>query len=230
MLTYPRTGSNYLSAALNHTGKFKPTFQEWFNPEVQARERPDAHLTTTWWPWLNLKEETVYHTKVEPLLENLPRYLKVHNFDYDLYFKIEHREEIIKRLPGIKFIRLRRRSRIECTVSYYLAMQTQIFECLEPDKHAAISVPVDKEKLNTYFQWIYWWDKYWDDFVDGIDHLEVYYEDMVADIEVLRQIYTYVGLKPALLEKALSIIGEKKLKHPQTQELTEMLERELCRL
>lgn len=232
IITYPRTGSNYLCAALNHTGEFDPPFQEWLNPKVEARNRPDTHLSTSWWPWLNLKEEVVYRSQIEPLLANLPKYLKIHGFDYEIFFNIEHRQEIEKRLPGIKFIRLRRRNQIACAVSYYLATHTQVFECLEAEreKHASIPVPINKDELKKNREWVYWWDKYWDEFVEGADHLEVFYEDLVTGTETVSKVHAYLGIKPFWAERVLPIIGEKKLKHPQTQELIAILESEQCQL
>jgi len=225
MLTYPRVGSNYLCAALNHTGQFKPPFQEWINPRVSARNEPDCHLTTTWEPWLKIKEEFAYHEDVGLLLDNLPRHLKVHNFDYSLYFNLEHVDEIQKKLPDIKFIRLRRRDQIACAVSYYLATNTGVFESLDHHvmKHSSISVPIDKDELLKCRQWVYWWDKYWEDFVNGTDHIEIFYEDLVSDIEVIQKAHSYLGISVSWAKRVMPIIGERKLKHPQTNELISIL-------
>ncbi|MHA2427497.1 MAG: hypothetical protein ACXADB_05700 [Candidatus Hermodarchaeia archaeon] len=179
---------------------------------------------------MNLKEEVVYRSQIEPLLANLPRYLKIHGFDYEIFFNIEHQQEIEKRLPGIKFIRLRRRNQIACAVSYYLATHTQVFECLEKEreKHASIPVPVNIDELKKHREWVYWWDVYWEEFVKGADCLEIFYEDLVSDIEIIRKVHAYLGIEPFWAEQVLPVIGEKKLKHPQTQELIEILERETC--
>lgn len=101
ILSNPRTGSNYLAEGLSSTGLFNPPIREWLNPQVHSRD----HLHCKWQPWLQIRaDEVLYRKNVEPLLKALPRNLKIHSFDYHLYFDWSHKHAIIDRLKNIRFI------------------------------------------------------------------------------------------------------------------------------
>jgi len=187
-----------------------------------------------WKLWSTIKPtDVVYHEKVEPLLDRLPPYLKVHCCDYHCFFKPEHYEQIIQKLPGIKFIRLRRRDLIACTASYYLAQKTKIFSATKSEtvaEQASIRVEIDESLLLQYFEWMVDWDAYWEYFLPDNNYLEIFYEDLVTDPKVAQTACEYIGFPADHLEGRFSDIKEKKLQHPQTPELIETLKNNLKQL
>ena len=106
--------------------------------------------------------------------------------------------------------------------------KTGIFESLDwhVQQHAQTAVPIIKEELIQHRSWVYWWDKYWGEFVKDIEHLEIFYEDLVSNPDVITKAHSYLGLPPHWTAFVLPIIGERKLKHPQTQELIDILKEE----
>lgn len=225
ILSNPRTGSNYLCNALNQTGVYTPRFEEWLNPVVGLED----HLHTRWQPWKQIKlDEVVYRTNVELLIATAPRYLKIHSFDYKRFFAWSHKHAIIKRFPAIKFIRLRRRDLLATTVSYYLALKTGIFSTSPKnvEEHAAKQVPVNVDELLKYHEWVCGWDRAWDNFVSDVEHLEIWYEDLVSDSHVVARVYEYVGLPPQRAN--VFVPRDVKARHPQTPELVNLLKEILC--
>lgn len=224
ILSNPRTGSNYLADALNQTGTFDPEFREWLNP-IPPTQRDHFHVR---WPsWHNIKEPDS-KKRVDQFLRNLPRFMKIHSFDYQLFFDWHHKPAVEEHLPGIKFIRLRRMDLIATTVSYYLATTTGVFATADSEvvrQHKKIQVPIDVEKLLQFYRWTIEWDEAWDNFLAGTPHLELWYEELVTNRAVIEKVFDYLNLPIGRARKIVPQI--KKLQHPQTEQLIETLKENL---
>ena len=221
ILSYPRVGSNYLCGSLNQTKLFHPKVHEWINVRSdQVRDIPDNYTHTRWEPWKTIKNAT----KTD-LMNEMPRNLKVHCFDYRLYFSQEDAKAISEKLPDIKFIRLQRKDLVACAASYYLARETKIFASLKSDvvEHANTTVKLNHERIMECYGWVQNWDTEWDRFVKKTNHLDVFYEDLVSGTSTLKQIFEFLGIPTSMVKRIVPRIQEKKLNHPQTQEIIDVI-------
>jgi len=215
-----------LTDALNQTGRFDPEFREWLNPLPPTNRN---HLQVKWPPWLKIPfDQVVYKKEVKPFLEHLPRYLKIHSFDYQLFFDWQHRADIQRQLPGIKFVRLRRSDLIATAVSHYLAGRTGVFATTDAslvEYHSRIRVTIDVQELLRLYKWTVGWDAAWDNFLVDQPHLEVWYEELVNETNVIKTIYEYLGVPTELVQNFQPKL--KKFKHSQTPELIALLKEQL---
>jgi LPS sulfotransferase NodH len=221
ILSYPRTGSSFLASSLNFTGLYDPICIEWLNPAVDKRDTEIAHQTVQWKPWHNIPPDII-KDNITLLLRELPLNLKIHVFDYKIWFTKEHLAEI-RQLLGLQIIRLRRRDILSATASYYLADATNVYAALNEEevaKHAQIDIPIDKEKLLQYYQWMKEWDNECGELLDGIPHEEVFFEELFHNSELNREeLFRVHGILKIPEDRtlvSLPKILDQKLRHPQT--------------
>ena len=228
IFSYPRTGSSYLASSLNFTGLYDPICIEWFNPTVEKRDTEIAHQTVQWKPWHNIPPEMI-KDDVTLLLRELPLNLKIHVFDYKIWFTKEHLTKIYKSL-GIQIIRIRRRDVVAATASYYLADATNIYAVENEEqvaKHAHIEVPVNENKLWICYNWMKVWDRECGELLDDVSHLVVFFEDLFDENginkEELLRIHNILGIPEEKTLISIPKILDRKLNHPQTPAIQEAL-------
>lgn len=116
------------------------------------------------------------------------------------------------------------------TASYYLADTTHVFAAVndeDVEEHAHMEVQIDEYKLWAYYNWMKVWDRECGELLDGTPYTEVFFEDLFDDHginkEELLRIHNILGIPEERTLVSLPKILDKKLKHPQTPAIQEVL-------
>ena len=213
ILTYARTGSTCLGRLLNATNAFTPPFSEYY-----AGASGKQRIAEMGCP---------------------PPYNKMM---FGQYTKARKRGEVLNEYyPDMCFVYLRRKDIVASAVSQYFMNHTKVANINQKNVEQAINkyqsqkIPYDQEALTKLY-----WEKmmgyhYWDHFVKGTDHIEVYYEDVIANPEnqvarIMNLIGTlYQGMNPDEYTKEMRDKQTVKLEHPDKERYTKKLKKALVK-
>lgn len=170
ILTNPRSGSSYLSSclnnALNRAGYESYKFEEWFNLFSCCTTRP----------------------------EKIPRFCNLHRIQFCDFFTNEDRLNIELLQPNMRYIHLRRRDVIAQTVSFFLMMESGIQNISNSNW---IKKPIDYNEDILLRFYLKIKDSYhnWDDYLNGVNHLAVDYEELFSSFDLISN-YLQLDVKP----------------------------------
>jgi LPS sulfotransferase NodH len=210
ILGYQRTGSHYLSDLLNQTSLFEPIIEEWMNIYDT--------LLPKWPKWRS------FEIGLKDRLQTLPPFCTVLRHHFLDFFRDDHKELIEQHLPGLRYIRLRRKDAIAVATSIYIARETNghvIRSGKQQFAHKHSPIKYSRRKLfqiyNTHTDLYYCWDK----FLEGSEALEVEYDDLNQNpYETMKRVYEFVGIdQEPILESGIF-----KNEHPMKQVYYEILE------
>lgn len=213
LLCYQRTGTHLLYDYLNQTGLFDPPFEEWMNLYQNKLPIPK------WEPWYDRLDTTP-----EYCAQNLPPFCSVHRLHYDNFFTDEHKGLIEEGLPGLRYIRLRRKDHIAVAVSIYIARETETWWVNNEEEKRQHNEKRFKINPRRLFQiYLNHLDFYhcWDSYLEGEEFLDLHYEDLIDNRhETLKKTFGYLGIdqEPSVTTKSLQN------EHPMKQALYELLE------
>ena len=190
ILCYQRTGSHLLADLLNRTESFDPIFEEWMNIYQT--------LLPKWPLWNDL------NIGLKDRLRTLPQFCTVHRHHFSDFFRDDHRPLIDQNLPGIKYIRLRRKDAMAVAVSIYIARKTDSHILTSKKQQEAQkyrSIKYSRKYLlqiyNAHKDLYYCWDNY----LEEGEALDIDYDDLDNDLYgTMKKVYDFVGIdrKPVL--------------------------------
>lgn len=219
ILSHPRSGSLLLCNLLNNTNLFRPKFQEWFAIDTT---HPQGY-----WPALqNIPCEDRYSRVMQ---EEFPPYCKIHKWQYDQFFTNRQKPKIEQKLPGIKYIQLKRRDHIACAVSMYLAHITGICHSDNLTHYQMIvpEVPIDDKMLLKCYEIAINYYSHWDEYLGNSKVLVIHYEEFCQNpASTLVDVINYLDIPcnvVALAENSVKQNKLVKLANKQTEELKDRL-------
>ena len=127
-----------------------------------------------------------------PLREPYPTVCKVLRRHFLSYHSDQDKLKILRRLPGVKFILLQRDDHIARASSLYYSLVTREWRDSDHDQDA----PIDNQMLlRCYAEVSESKFNCWDEFLSGLDHVVVNYEDLVSKpLIVANKILGHLGL------------------------------------
>ena len=205
ILTYGRTGSTYLSRLLNSTNAFDPLFYEHYGEHRDVEEVP-------------------------------PAYNKMMNIQYR---NAKKKGQILNEYyPDMCFVYLRRKNIVAAAVSKYFVDKTNVYNhnvAQKVKKYKHKEIPYHRDELIKAYQIKLTEYHFWDAFVQDKDHIEVYYEDVIANPEKqVRRVMKIVGAEfngfhPDKNGDNLFMELTVKLEHPDKDRYTRRLRKELTK-
>jgi LPS sulfotransferase NodH len=154
-------------------------------------------------------------------IQFLPKYAKIHAFQFFDFFKKKDYESIFNILPSLKLIRLKRRDLIAQTVSLYISQETNKYTKFSNTNYINIKINIEEKKLLKIYMKNINQEKEWKKFTKIADHFVFFYEDLFG--EKMIDLFKYLDIEVGLVSKAISHTTNKKTNHPQTEELKAVL-------
>lgn len=208
ILSYARSGSTFFRDLMNATGLFSHNgFAEKF------------HLSHS-------KHKIRSEFDKNPLYF---KYVKVLRDHFEDKFNDNEKLYIEKRLPNIKYIRLRRKNMFEVAVSLYFAEYTNTWfvkDDRQKNRFMEIKIPYDEKRLVECYNRCQGWYSSWDNYLDGVNFFNIEYEDFISSPKNTFEkslIYLGIRLKNEDIDKIVNLHSHKKMKRPESDELVEKL-------
>lgn len=221
ILADPRSGSSFLCEILNKTMIF-PFYD---HPKIKTNDfflkKDQGRAFDEWF--------RLFSNKIE-LYKSMPSYVKV---IYDQLFFLDEKisiYDIEKIHPKIKFIYISRKSKIDQTVSLYIAKKLNAYHVFTKkflNKCQSFDLDINHDEiLNCYFEVKNFYD--WKKFLKNKQYYHVYFESLIENPKViLKEILNYLNL-PCVnfdqsIEKAKNTIF--KIDHQKTNVIKEYLKK-----
>ena len=213
ILAAPRTGSTYLVTLLNLSGLF----------DYRVAKQGDYGVGGSFEEYgTELYFEKHYH-------DNPPPYNKIHSEQWIRYFK---NVDLEKKLPGIKYVRVRRKDFAQMAVSWYFAKITERWNVHRKEDLTKLQqtiVPYNFQEIKKWYiqskQGYYAWDEY----LENRPFLNFEYEEIVKDpLRCLNAVLRYIGYTGP--PKTVDLKHEKmslKIVHPLREKYKQRFVKEL---
>ncbi len=209
ILAYPRTGSGHLRGLLNRMDIFP---RKSFREHLQKAEFRHG--------FANDPFQYAYNKAMRP--DFIKR-----------GFTDECKKYIEIKLPGLRYISLKRRNVFETAVSLYFVKLTEVWEIKRErdlDNYFDINIPYDEKRLLDCYRECK--DKYhcWDNYLLNTPHVEVVYEDLLHDpVDALRRIVNFMEIPirttATHLQGIVNRNRRQKMTRPETPEYIEKLKK-----
>ena len=189
ILTYARSGSNFLCDLLNKSNYFNSSFKEWLKEYIEYEKGiPITPLQTD----LN---NYILDDKIIKQLFNQkgwPNYNKVIRSQY-IRSGLKDNENI--ELKDIKYIHLKRNDLVERSLSYYYASETNTWCCNEKNKSVEIKFDVKQAYLFYNFLKIFH-DNNWKKFLQDKEFIEVDFNKLINNTKgELKRIFNFLEIE-----------------------------------
>jgi len=182
ILCYFRTGSSFLAEMLNATDLFDGEFGE----KVQRATRIE----------IIERYKQIYEKGGRLIPQNHTQMCREH---FEFFYNNRDKKFIESRLPGLKYILLRRRNLVKSGISDYFSLVTKSSTLpteKDKEKYLDIPIPFDEEMvLESYYRTMksyYGWISY----LQGSKYIEFEHEDLKRHpLMVIGSVLDYLGLK-----------------------------------
>jgi LPS sulfotransferase NodH len=232
-----RNGSIFLCRFLNKVGGYNREFYERFNPLRPSTLKvfyKDSFLKNNYKKWErgNLSERRkLFLTHV--IEKNLlPPRIKImrDQFMETCGLTDQDKDLIESKLPGLKYIFIKRTDCFSITISHYFSLKTGWW-VLKPEdkrKYLETNVEFDEKELLTLYKRIKYYieDNNWDKYLADSDYLYIDFDDLIKNPAVtFSKVLAYLGIDKGLvdIERLMNAYEFIPTKRPETVEYVERL-------